>query len=71
MVALWPGATKLLTRRLECDKSVVSVAYPDRAGSRSQRTRENKTLKMLWIIGLSHSTTVTGIEDANCLKPMI
>ena len=52
-------------RRLACDKSVVSVAYPDRADSRSQRTSENRTLKMLWIIGLSHSTTVTGIEDAN------
>ena len=67
----WPGATKLLARRLKRDKSVILVAYPDRADSRRQPTGENGTPKMLWTVGLSHSAAVTEIEDAKCLKPMM
>jgi hypothetical protein len=44
---------------------LLAAAYPDRADSRAG---ENGTPKMLWTIGLSHSTAVTGIEDAKRLS---
>ena len=54
IVALLARHDDTAGRRLACDKSVVSVAYPDRADSRSQRTGEK------WNAESSHAHAVSG-----------